>query len=54
MDDDNKCLYIKSAVGGKESEDFYVVIDGYVPKPHAKIVIGPFEPSQKFILCRKV
>ena len=53
-DDDNKCLYIKSAVGGKESEDFYVVIDGYVPKPHAKIVIGPFEPSQKFMLCRKV
>ena len=53
-DDDNKCLYIKSAVGGKESEDFYVVIDGYVPKPHAKIVIGPYEPSQKFMLCRKV
>ena len=53
-DDDNKCLYIKSAVGGKESEDFYVIIDGYVPKPHAKIVIGPYEPSQKFMLCRKV
>ena len=53
-DDDNKCLYIKSAVGGKDSEDFYVVIDGYVPKPHAKIVIGPYEPSQKFMLCRKV
>ena len=53
-DDDNKCLYIKSAVGGKESEDFYVVIDGYVPKPHAKIVIGSYEPSQKFMLCRKV
>jgi len=53
-DDDNKCLYIKSAFGGKDSEDFYVNIDGYVPKPHAKIVIGPYEPSQKFMLCRKV
>jgi hypothetical protein len=53
-DDDNKCLYIKSAFGGKDSEEFYVIIDGYVPKPHAKIVIGPYEPSQKFMLCRKV
>ena len=53
-DDDNKCLYIKSAFGGKDSEDFYVIIDGYVPKPHAKIVIGSYEPSQKFMLCRKV
>jgi hypothetical protein len=53
-DDDNKCLYIKSAFGGKDSEDFYVIIDGYVPKPHAKIVIGPYEPSQKFMLCKKV
>ena len=53
-DDDNKCLYIKSAFGGNDSEDFYVIIDGYVPKPHAKIVIGPYEPSQKFMLCRKV
>ena len=53
-DDDNKCIYIKSAVGGKDSEDFYIVIDGYVPKPHAKIVIGPYEPSQKFMLSRKV
>ena len=53
-DDDNKCLYIKSAFGGKDSEDFYVIIDGYVPKPHAKIVIGPYEPSQKFMLCRKL
>ena len=53
-DDDNKCLYIKSAFGGKDSEDFYVIIDGYAPKPHAKIVIGPYEPSQKFMLCRKV
>ena len=53
-DDDNKCLYIKSAVGGMDCEDFYVIIDGYVPKPHAKIVIGPYEPSQKFMLCRKV
>ena len=53
-DDDNKCIYIKSAVGGKESEDFYVIIDGYAPKSHSKIVIGPFEPSQKFMLCRKV
>ena len=53
-DDDNKCLYIKSAFGGKDSEDFYVIIDGYVPNPHAKIVIGPYEPSQKFMLCRKV
>ena len=53
-DDDNKCLYIKSAFGGKDSEDFYAIIDGYVPKPHAKIVIGPYEPSQKFMLCRKV
>ena len=51
-DDDNKCIYIKSAVGGKDSEDFYIVIDGYVPKPHAKIVIGPYEPSQKFMLSR--
>ena len=53
-EDDNKCIYIKSAVGGKDSEDFYIIIDGYVPKPHAKIVIGPYEPSQKFMLCRKV
>ena len=53
-DDDNKCIYIKSAVGGKDSEDFYIVIDGYVPKPHAKIVIGPYEPSQKCMLARKV
>ncbi len=49
-DDDNKCLYIKSAFGGKDSEDFYVIIDGYVPKPHAKIVIGLYEPSKKFML----
>ena len=53
-EDDNKCIYIKSAVGGKDSEDFYIIIDGYIPKPHAKIVIGPYEPSQKFMLCRKV
>ena len=53
-EDDNKCIYIKSAVGGRESEDFYIIIDGYVPKPHAKIVIGPYEPSQKFMLCRKL
>ena len=53
-EDDNKCIYIKSAVGGKDSEDFYINIDGYVPKPHAKIVIGAYEPSQKFMLCRKV
>ena len=53
-EDDNKCIYIKSAVGGRESEDFYIIIDGYVSKPHAKIVIGPYEPSQKFMLCRKV
>jgi hypothetical protein len=50
----NKCIYIKSAVGGIESDDFYVIIDGYAPKSHSKIVIGPFEPSQKFMLCRKV
>ena len=53
-EDDNKCIYIKSAVGGKDNEDFYINIDGYVPKPHAKIVIGSYEPSQKFMLCRKV
>ena len=53
-EDDNKCVYIKSAVGGKDCEDFYLIIDGYVPKPHAKIVIGPYEQSQKFMLCRKV
>ena len=53
-DDDTKCFYIKSAVGGKDSEDFYIIIDGYVPKPHSKIVIGPYEPSQKFMLCRKI
>ena len=53
-DDDKKCVYIKSAFGGKDSEDFYILIDGYVPKPHAKLVIGPYEPSQKFMLCRKV
>ena len=53
-DEDKKCVYIKSAVGGEDSEDFYMIIDGYVPKPHAKIVIGPFEPSQKYMLCRKV
>ena len=53
-DDDTKCIYIKSAVGGKDSEDFYIQIDGYVPKPHAKLLIGPFEPSQKYMLCKKV
>ena len=53
-DEDKKCVYIKSAVGGQDSEDFYMIIDGYVPKPHAKMVIGPFEPSQKYMLCRKV
>ena len=53
-EDDNKCIYIKSAVGGRDSEDFYIIIDGFVPKPHSKIVIGPYEPSQKFMLCRKV
>ena len=53
-DEEKKCIYIKSAVGGKDSEDFYMLIDGYVPKPHAKIIIGPFEPSQKYMLCRKV
>ena len=53
-DDDKKCVYIKSAVGGFESEDFYIMIDGYVPKSHAKIIIGNFEPSQKFMLVRKV
>ena len=53
-DDDKKCIYIKSAVGGFHSEDFYMIIDGYVPKSHAKIIIGNFEPSQKFMLVRKV
>ena len=53
-EDDNKCIYIKSAVGGRDSEEFYIIIDGFVPKPHSKIVIGPYEPSQKFMLCRKV
>ena len=53
-DDDKKCIYIKSAVGGFDSEDFYMIIDGYVPKSHAKIIIGNFEPTQKFILIRKV
>ena len=53
-DEEKKCIYIKSAVGGKDSEDFYMLIDGYVPKPHAKIIIGPFEPSQKYMLRRKV
>ena len=53
-EEDKKCLYIKSAVGGKESEDFYVIIDDYNPKPHSKIVIGSYEPTQKFMLCRKV
>ena len=53
-DDDKKCVYIKSAVGGIESEDFYMIIDGYVPKSHSKIIIGNFEPSQKFMLVRKV
>ena len=53
-DDDKKCVYIKSAVGGIESEDFYMIIDGYVPKSHAKIIIGNFEPTQKFMLVRKV
>ena len=53
-EDDDKCIYIKSAVGGQDSEDFYILIDGYVPKPHAKMIIGPFEPSQKFMFCRKV
>ena len=53
-EDDNKCIYIKSAVGGRDSEDFYIIIDGFVPNPHSKIVIGPYEPSQKFMLCRKV
>ena len=53
-EDDNKCIYIKSAVGGRDSEEFYIIIDGFVPKPHSKIVIGPYELSQKFMLCRKV
>ena len=53
-DDDKKCVYIKSAVGGFESEDFYMIIDGYVPKSHSKIIIGNFEPTQKFMLVRKV
>ena len=53
-EDDNKFIYIKSAVGGRDNEDFYIIIDGFVPKPHSKIVIGPYEPSQKFMLCRKV
>ena len=53
-EEDKKCIYIKSAVGGPDSEDFYMIIDGYIPKPHAKMVIGPFEPSQKYMLCRKV
>ena len=53
-DDDKKCVYIKSAIGGIESQDFYMIIDGYVPKSHAKIIIGNFEPSQKFMLVRKV
>ena len=53
-DDDKKCVYIKSGVGGFDSEDFYMIIDGYVPKSHAKIIIGNFEPTQKFMLVRKV
>ena len=53
-DDDKKCVYIKSAIGGIESQDFYMIIDGYVPKSHSKIIIGNFEPSQKFMLVRKV
>lgn len=51
-DDEKKCVYIKSAVGGEDSQDFYMLIDGYVPKPHAKIIIGPYEPSQSFMLLR--
>ena len=51
-DDDKKCVYIKSAIGGIESQDFYMIIDGYVPKSHSKIIIGNFKPSQK--LVRKV
>ena len=53
-DDDKKCVYIKSAFGGPESEDFYMIIDGDEPKPHAKMVIGPYDPDQKYMLCRKV
>ena len=53
-DDDKKCIYIKSAVGGFDSEDFYMIIDGYVPKSFAKIIIGNFEPTQKFMLVRGV
>ena len=53
-DDDKKCVYIKSAVGSFDSEDFYMIIDGYVPKSHSKIIIGNFEPTQKFMLVRKV
>ena len=53
-DNEKNCFYIKSAVGGFDSQDFYMIIDGYVPKPHSKIIIGNFEPSQSFMLCRKV
>ena len=35
-DDDKKCVYIKSGVGGFDSEDFYMIIDCYVPKFHDK------------------
>jgi hypothetical protein len=31
-----------------------MIIDGYVPKSFAKIIIGNFEPTQKFMLVRKV
>ena len=30
-----------------------MIIDGYVPKPHSKIIIGHFEPNQSFMLCKK-
>ena len=53
-DNEKNCFYIKSAVGGFDSQDFYMIIDGYVPKPHSKIIIGNFEPTQKFMLVRKV
>ena len=53
-EENQKGVYIKSAVGGEDCEDFYMIVEGYEPKSHAKIVIGPFDETQKFLLCRKV
>lgn len=52
VEDDDKCVYIKSAMS--EGQDFYVLIEGEEAKLHSKLVLGDFDPEQKFMICRKV